>query len=92
MVKFINPRTGRSSHFSRKTVELGLVPKGLLRDSQPRKLQDIAKPQQEEPAKEEPSSGEPTREQMIGFLRSKKIRVNPQIGNEKLKARYDENT
>ncbi len=91
MVKFINPRTGKASYFSRATVKLGLVPKGLLRDDKPRKLKDVVK-KEEEITIEASTTTEPTREQMIEFLKSKKIRVNPNIGEEKLKQRYDENT
>ena len=77
MIKFIHPRTGKPRYYSKATVEAGLVPKVLLREK--KQVKPI-----------EPTAG-PTREDMIAFLESKNVRVNPRIGDEKLKARYHEN-
>ena len=78
MIKFIHPRTGKPRYYSKATVEAGLVPKVLLRERNYPK------------AATEPTA-EPTREDMIAFLESKNVRVNPRIGDDKLKARYHEN-
>jgi len=77
MIKFIHPRTGKPRYYSKATVEAGLVPKVLLREK--KQVKPI-----------EPTA-EPTREDMIAFLESKNVRVNPRIGDDKLKARYHEN-
>lgn len=89
MVRFINPRTGRRYYYSQRTVDAGLIPKVLVRDRPEKKLQtfevDDAAPK--EPSREQ----EPSREEMMGFLREKEIKVSPNIGDEKLKQRYYEN-
>lgn len=83
MIRFINPRTGRRYHYSQSTVDAGLVPKALVRDRPEKRLQTF---EADDAAPEEPS-----REEMMGFLRKKEIKVSPNIGDEKLKQRYYEN-